>query len=228
MPAGAVVIIALEGGEAVGKKTQTELLAKRLGATLFSFPRYETETGKAILGHLKEHWACCDHDHVGYGWVPSPKSLDMMAFQSLMAANRYEAAHEIIDAAYRGDVVFDRYELSGIVYGTVEGLDPNWLWRLHAQLPQPDIQILLDAPVEESFKRRAERRDRNERDPAKLEKIRTEYLDVFGVPDGLDINGVRVGWATKRPGWYVVNALGTVEEVAGYIDLAIRYHMAER
>jgi thymidylate kinase len=177
--------IAFEGGDAVGKATQSKMLAERYGARLFSFPNYNTETGRAILGHLKEEWVCAVEGASDVEGEPAPQwqragaQLDMMAFQSLMASNRYEAADEIIREAQARHVVFDRYSLSGIVYGTVEGLDPDWLWRLHSSLPQPDAWILLDAPVDTGFARRPERRDRNERNRGKLYKLRNEYLRVF-------------------------------------------------
>lgn len=212
--------IAFEGGEAVGKATQTKMLAERFGARLFSFPNYHTETGRAILGHLKEEWVCAvegmnDVDGEGAPRLqPAGPSLDMMTFQSLMASNRYEAADEIIREAKARHVVFDRYFLSGIVYGTVEGLDPGWLWRLHSSLPQPDAWILLDAPVETSFARRPERRDRNERNRGKLYKIRAEYLHMF------DMQAV----AHPTAFWRVIDATRSRDEVHESICANLRAH----
>jgi len=203
--------IAFEGGEAVGKATQTKMLAERFGATLFSFPNYNTASGQAILSHLKNEWHCEAWAHHGPAGV---SRWNMMAFQALMSANRYEAAGEIERAAERGHIVFDRYALSGIVYGTVEGLDPQWLWSIHHRLPQPDAWILLDASVDESFTRRPERRDRNERDREKLIRIRREYLRVFDFK------------RTTRPSecWEVVDATGDPKEVHERICALLRGH----
>jgi len=78
------MIVAFEGGDAVGKATQTKMLAERFGARLFSFPNYHTETGRAILGHLKDEWACSVINPVNDAptWAAGT-SLDMMTFQSL-------------------------------------------------------------------------------------------------------------------------------------------------
>ena len=212
--------VAFEGGDAVGKATQTKMFADRFGARLFSFPNYNTDTGRAILGHLKEEWICAVEGSAEIDGEPAPcwtragEQLDMMTFQSLMASNRYEAADEIIRAAQSQHVAFDRYSLSGIVYGTVEGLDPGWLWRLHSSLPQPDAWILLDAPVDTGFARRPERRDRNERNRGKLYKLRNEYLRVFDERAAL----------FPSQFWRVIDAARSRDEVHASICANLRAH----
>lgn len=208
--------VVFEGGEACGKATQSRMLGERLGAPVFSFPNYKTETGKAILGLLKGEWvpalgagtAQFGDNEAHVVLVPSP--YEMLVRQTLMSANRYEVACEIGDAMLEGPAVFDRYFLSSVVYGTVEGLSENWLWDVHAHLPQPRVHILLDASVEESFVRRPERRDLNERDSEKLKKVRAEYLRVFqekGPSRGLVAEG---GMPIE---FIVIDGTGSIEEV---------------
>ena len=52
------MIIAIEGGDQAGKKTQSQLLVNKLNSTklktkLFSFPDYTTPIGKEILSYLE-------------------------------------------------------------------------------------------------------------------------------------------------------------------------------
>ena len=111
---------------------------------------------------------------------------------------------------------------TGLVYGGLDGLDVQWIEKTNASLPQPDVWIYLDIPIEESFKRRPERRDRYESDRAYLEKVREGYLKLFeekhhlghSCPCGGE------GFANhKCPGcgscgrWYVVDGMGSIEEV---------------
>ena len=52
------MIIAIEGGDQAGKKTQSQLLVNKLNSTklktkLFSFPDYTTPIGKEISSYLE-------------------------------------------------------------------------------------------------------------------------------------------------------------------------------
>ena len=80
-----------------------------------------------------------------------------------------------------GIYVADRYNASAYAYGDAFGVDLDWLVRAHRHLPQPDLNIFLDIPVEESFRRRPDRRDNYERDADMLEKVRQSYLKVFNL-----------------------------------------------
>jgi dTMP kinase len=209
------MIIAFEGGDACGKATQTKLLAERLKAKLFSFPDYSTLTGKLILGHLKKHWVCAmTQEGLSAQHPPGPHPLnDLTAatFQALMTVNRLELLPQILEARTRGNIVFDRYYKSGLVYGKLDFLDPAWIKLIQAPLPEPDVWILLDVPVEEGFRRRPERRDRSEQDRTYLERVRLEYLHEFGYEN--DVH--RYGWTSEeyREGYFIVNGTCAVEEV---------------
>jgi dTMP kinase len=191
------VIIVFEGMDASGKCTQSKLLAEKLPATRFSFPNYESPTGKAIRGWLEGRW------QTGYDPDKNPNpqiGLDPILFQSLQATNRLELFPKIRQTP--GNIVFDRYWQSGYVYGKLEGLDTEWLDIIQRQpMPSAELNIFLDVPVEESFKRRPERRDRYEADQTFLNKVRSEYLKLW-------VNGAVGGGI-----WATVDGMGTVEEV---------------
>jgi thymidylate kinase len=138
------MIIVLDGADGAGKATQSKILAERLSARLFSFPAYETPTGRLILGHLKKHWETCylgTGDDGGDEYYPTGHNAQV--FQCLQTVNRLELLPEIQAAAVQGHVVFDRYSASAMVYGKLDGLDPKWIERINSSLPQPDIQIFF-------------------------------------------------------------------------------------
>ena len=159
-------IIAFEGIDACGKQTQVTLLREYLErgseVSVFSFPNYETITGKKIKELLK-----------------APER-DPLVLQALMTANRYECQIDIEVARMSGFVIFDRYWLSGLVYGSGDGLDRQWLVDIHSRLIQPHHWFILDVTVEESFKRRPVREDAYEADVDRLNAARAEYISFAG------------------------------------------------
>jgi dTMP kinase len=162
------MIIAFEGIDACGKSTQIERLKDYMTnrwrgrggpVHVFSFPDYETETGKKIRELLR-----------------APER-DPLVLQSLMTMNRYERQTEIKEAAEEGHAIFDRYWFSGLVYGLADGLSAKWLMGVHSRLIQPDHWIILDIPVTESFRRRPVREDVYEASEERLEKARGWYVN---------------------------------------------------
>lgn len=205
--------VAIEGGDAGGKNTQSKLLAEKLDALLISFPRYETEIGKLISASLRgELRVMNEHDSfAGARQFSDAKAANAIVRQALFTLDRYDAAPLIASTLESGrSVVADRYWLSGVMYGSSDFVDSGMLERVHQCLPQPDVWVLLDVPVEESFRRRPERQDVYERDREKLEGIRRRYLERFGLP-GSPLNYTRS--MSVLEGLVVVNGLGTVEEV---------------
>jgi dTMP kinase len=163
------LLIAFEGLDQSGKRTQTERLRDRLveggrPVRLLSFPAYETPIGVEIRRALDgaREWAA-----------------DVM--QLLYIANRYEARTLIERDLAQGTIlVCDRYMASSIAYGESQGLDPSWLREVQRHLPQPDLTFLLDIAPEVSAQRKAIDRDKYERDIALLARVRESYLRQAG------------------------------------------------
>lgn len=227
--------IVIEGLDASGKATQSKLLAERLKGTCITVPDYSTETGKAILGNLKKEW-CATGLIKPTALRDGPPGIDRQAavennklnalvFQALMIINRYEMVPRISEALKRGPVILDRWTQSSTVYGVCSGLDPEWCERVQASLPQADVNILIDVPVEEGFKRRPERRDRHETDRPFLEKVRVEYLKMWGMnkwgnaPAIPYMGGV---FSPRGDNWIIINGLGTIEEIHEHICAVLR------
>ena len=197
------LLIAIEGTDASGKNTHSRLLEQRFkemdGARVrrFSLPVYESVTGEMILGHLKGHWNVDVHAEATQKaeYMHDPGSY---LFQCCQLVNRLECMPAGLWRQGRDDVfIADRYIASAYAYGLAKGLNRDWLLRTHRSLPQPDLNILLNIPVEESFSRRPERRDNYENDVAFLMRVRECYLDVF---------------STLGPTYVVIDASGTVEQ----------------
>jgi len=159
------LLIAFEGLDQSGKQTQAERLSDRLVSSgrrvrLLSFPAYHTPIGMEIRQALQgtREWGA-----------------DVM--QLLYIANRYEAKPGIEEALAQGTILIcDRYVASSIAYGESQGLDASWLRDVQRHLPQPDLTVLLDLAPAVSARRKADDRDKFERDLALLGRVRDSYL----------------------------------------------------
>ena len=177
-------IIALEGIDGAGKATQVVLLAKaltKLGHPVwsFGFPDYSTPIGVQITHLLKNQPEVklpinspveerVDHER--------PFALTL---QCLMTCNRYEHAESINQRSGHTLVLLDRYIMSSVVYGAISGCSTAVMHSISSSLPQADLNILIDIPVNASFKRRPSRRDKFESNEGFLERARWEYLKQF-------------------------------------------------
>ena len=156
----------------------------------------------------------------GHSSIPIDAVDNMIVRQSLMTINRAELQAEIEAALELGPVVLDRWYASSLAYGVAEGLNPDWIRRISSVLLEPDAWILLDVDPEIAMKRRPTARDANERDFAKLHRVRRAYLELFaGGEEGARLalpNRPRPSDALRsvRPripsgktvNWYVVDA----------------------
>jgi len=146
------MIIALEGSDQAGKKTQTVMLSKALKAqkiktAVFDFPDYSTIIGKEINNYLR-------------GKRKFPPEI----IHYLYAANRWEKLEEIKKSTVRNSVlIMNRYYHSNLVYGIANGLKEKWLQKLEEGLPKADLVIVLDASQNDSFLRKKSKRDRFEK-----------------------------------------------------------------
>lgn len=173
------MFIAIEGIDAAGKQTQTQALVKKLGAPgwveSFSFPKYDNLSGQLTRDYLVDGWT------VTGAVVNSRPETSAYVFQCCQLVNKLESLPASVWTNGPDDLfIADRYAASAYAYGAAAGLDLEWLVKVYARLPQPDVNIFLDITVEESFRRRPNRRDQYERNRPFLERVRQSYLDVFG------------------------------------------------
>ena len=183
-------LIALEGGEAVGKSTQAALLAERLGAVLTREPG-GTAVGEEIRSLL----------------LDPARVLDARTEALLMAAARAQHVAEVIRPALEAgrDVVTDRFVGSSLAYqghGRQLGVDVVAdLSAFAVDGVEADVVVLLDGPG-----RRAAAGDRME---SAGDEFHRRVLDGFSA------------LAESDPRWVVVDASGSVDEVAERIWEAV-------
>ena len=178
------MIIAIEGSDQAGKKTQTAMLAKALKSqkiktTVFDFPDYSTVIGKEIDAYL-------------HGKRKFPPEI----IHYLYAANRWEKVQEIKKSVAKNSIlIMNRYYHSNIVYGIANGLKEKWLESLDAGVPKSDLVIVLDVSQTESFSRKKSKRDKFEKNKLFLKKISQIYRKL-----------------AKKHKWKIIDASGTKQE----------------
>lgn len=145
--------LSLEGPEGAGKSTH----AKSLAATLRKrgYKVYETrEPGGTVLGEELRHLV----KHICGADAPCPEAELL-----LMAASRAQLVQKKILPFLEGGgiVVCDRFADSTTVYqGFARNLDMTFIQKLHILTTKgrwPDLTMILDIDVEESFKRSSRR-----------------------------------------------------------------------
>jgi dTMP kinase len=189
--------IVLEGGEAVGKSTQAALLADRLGAVLTREPG-GTAVGEALRRLLLD-----------LPLAPVPKAEAL-----LMLAARAQHVAEVIEPALArdADVVCDRYSASTLAYqGFGRGLALDELEEMNAWATghrAPDVIVLLDVPLDVARQRLSS---------VTLDRIEAEGAEFLARAQA----GFRKLAAADPVRWQVVDASGTVEEVAERVWKAV-------
>jgi len=161
------LLIAVEGIDQSGKKTQTELLVKKLkekgvSAIKMSFPDYGTPVGHLIKKILSNE-------------IQVPLEVKHM----LYSANKWELKpkiEELIEQKYT--IVFDRYYQSNWAYGLANNLPIDWLEGLDQDLPHTNLTIVLDLPPEVSLKRKEQNRDIHEQDLEYLLRVRKCFIKL--------------------------------------------------
>ena len=187
-------IIALEGIDQSGKRTQTRLLAnelKKKGARVstISFPIYKSPSGQQIQRFLQ-----------------GKQEYPATALHMLYSLNRWENQEQIVKLTQDSDfVIADRYSPSNLAYGVSRGLSLKWLQGLDLGLPTASLVILLDVPVHSSFTRKYKGRDVHERDEQFLSKVRRTY-----------------GTLAKKLEWRVIDATPSVDEVHAAVWSIVR------
>ena len=182
-------LVAFEGGEACGKSTQSALLANRVGALVTREPG-GTAVGERVRALLLDA-----------GTV----NLDTRTEALLMAAARAQHVAEVVAPALAAGrhVVTDRFSHSSLAYqGYGRGLDLEelrWLSHWATGGLWPDLVILLDLPPGAAL-------------------VAPEAPDRFEIETREFHERVTAGFhalaAADPARWRVVDAAGTVDEVA--------------
>lgn len=185
-------LIVIEGTDCSGKETQSNLLIEKLkndGVRIekFSFPNYNSPTGKIIGGPYLGKSYICD------GWFPEgAPNVDPKVSALYYAADRLYNIDKINFLLDNGvNVILDRYVYSNMAHqgGKLDNeVERNsmydWLDNLEfnlLNLPKPDIAVFLHMPFELSLtlkKNRQEDLDQNERDKNHLINAEKAYIEL--------------------------------------------------
>jgi dTMP kinase len=196
-------LIAVEGVDASGKSTQAQMLAESLGA-VFTFQFGATDVGGVIRRALLD---------------PDNDSLDDRTEALLTIADKAQHVAEIVSPALRAGqhVVTDRFTASTLAYqGYGRGLDLavlQTMMRFATGGIEPDLNLLLDIPLELASQRLGSSLDRFERTgDGFLDRVRAGYLTM----------------AEADPArWVVVDANGSVDCVAAQVSAAVRDRLGD-
>ncbi len=192
MAKGKGFFVAIDGIDACGKgKTIRRIRPHLEPAIVVHCPNRKTASGAIIRGFLS--------DGMEY-----PR----MAQIALFEANRWEWAAPVNAALTEGRTVLaNRWYHSGMAYAMASG--DRYLEAVMALIegiPDPDLSIVIDITVEESYRRKAEPEEREslDHDPVFLRKVRQNFLDL-----------------AKRFDWTVIDGMADPDEVADRVMQAI-------
>lgn len=184
-------IIVIEGTDCSGKETQSRLLEERLNkekkkCIRFSFPMYDTPTGKIVGG-----------DYLGKPEIgPSvftegAVNVDPHVICLYYAADRKYNMPKIEEYLNKGYyVILDRYTTSNLAHQGSKIKDPDerfnmyqWIDKLEywlLKLPKPDITIFLHVPFENTIELRKNREfiDEHEKSEEHLKSAEAAYLEL--------------------------------------------------
>lgn len=218
------ILIAIDGVDASGKQTQTELLAKRLTdeglpVRQVSFPAYDNPSSTLVKMYLNG----------AFGEKPS--DVNAYATSVLFASDRFATFRTDWGRDYGGGkiIIADRYVSSNLIHQASKIDDAKekdkfliWLDNLEYgvfSLPRPDATIFLDMPPEYGAELMKNRRNKStdgevwdihESDRAYLEK---SYANAVYVAE-------KFGW--KRIKCVENGAVRTVDDIHGDIYALVK------
>jgi dTMP kinase len=206
-----MTFIVIEGGDCTGKTTQANLLVELLKSSgkhvkVLDFPTYEkTLGGQTVKWYLEGKFGTLEQ---------VPPEVACLCY----ALDRYQFAKENYQALKDGKIlVANRYTQSNVGHqaGNLKGKERaeliKWIEQVESRMPQPDIVVYLDLPVEISQKLRQSRegtkgagaKDILESNTQHLKNARECYLET-----------------AKRENWIIIDCkqknadeIRTVEEI---------------
>ena len=184
-------IIVIEGTDCSGKETQSKLLEQRLNeegkkCKRFSFPNYDSATGKIVGGcylgkpeisesfftegaiNVDPHVACLYY--AADRKYHSPEIEKYLKKGYYVILDRYTSSNQ----AHQGSKIQDADER----FDMFQWIDKLEYWLL--KLPKPDITIFLHVPYEKTLELRKNRKfiDEHEKSPEHLKHSENTYIEL--------------------------------------------------
>ena len=184
-------IIVIEGTDCSGKATQSKLLEERLKKNnkkciSFSFPCYDTPTGKIVGGPYLGKEEIAESYFKEEAVVLDPKIASLY-----YAADRKYNIKKVIDYVEEGYfVILDRYVTSNLAHqgGKIDNKDERfymyqWIDKLEywlLELPKPDKTIFLHVPYDftKELKKNRASLDELEKSPEHLKNAERAYIEL--------------------------------------------------
>ena len=186
-------IIVIEGTDCSGKATQSNLLVERLNkegkkCISFSFPCYDTPTGKIVGGAYLGKPEICD------SFFDDAVKLDPKIACLYYAADRKYNIKKVLEYVDKGYfVILDRYVTSNLAHQgcKIEDKDERfymyqWIDKLEywlLELPKPDKTIFLHVPYDftKELEKNRQFLDEHEKSPEHLKNAERAYVELAGL-----------------------------------------------
>ncbi len=184
-------IIVIEGTDSSGKETQAKLLEKNLNklgkkCIHFSFPMYDTPTGKIIkgpvLGNEKE-----GKSYFKEGAVDLDPYISCLYYAADRKYNMKKVMKYVEEGYY---VILDRYTPSNLAHQGSKIMDKEerfnmyqWIDKLEywlLKLPKPDKTIFLHVPYQISLEKLKNKKEKDdlEKSPLHLKNTEEAYIEL--------------------------------------------------
>ncbi|MEM1581108.1 MAG: dTMP kinase [Candidatus Bathyarchaeia archaeon] len=175
-------LICIEGLDKSGKTTQSLLLVEALKSKSFDAV-YTTEPSNGEIGRFIKQYVLGRHQRI-------PASIEALLF----AADRIDhVEREIKPMLNEGKIVVsDRYVYSSLAYQGAAGLDIRWIMEINRMVPEPDLALYIDVPVEVIMERIQKKRERSVMEFQEIQmKVRDVYMKLVREGKLLLVNGNR-------------------------------------
>ncbi|MFH1750887.1 MAG: hypothetical protein ABH863_04370 [Candidatus Micrarchaeota archaeon] len=183
-------LIVIEGTDAVGKGTQSKLLAKRLeacgkAAEIINFPTYGSEFGKLIKRYLAGDFG--DKERFPPEVISMLYALDRYQYSQTLGKKLRSGSYLICNRYSQSNL----YQAAKIPSGKGRERFIIWFESMESRLPKADVVVFLNLPGRASrklLKARGEKIDIHEKDLHYQEAVRKLYL-----------------WEARKRKWIVIN-----------------------
>lgn len=208
------ILIAIDGVDASGKQTQSQLVYEKLLAAginvrLVSFPAYHSDSSVLVKMYLNGDFGS------------KPEDVNAYAASTFFAADRFASFRRDWKQDYDNGyvIIADRYVQSNMIHQASK-LKPeekkafiDWLYDLEYRvygLPQPDVTIFLDMPPEKAAELMAERANKIDQSSTKdIHERSVDYLKA-SYDNALQIAG---GFGWKHVSCTYKNDIRTIEDI---------------
>ena len=134
-------LVVLEGTDGVGRSTQAEMLKQWLEVEGYGVEISEWKSSQLIAKAIDK--------------AKSKNALNTITFSLLYATDLADRLNrEIVPALKAGFIVItDRYSYTAFARDVVRGADAQWVRKLYAFAPDPDLVFYLRMPIDDLIKR---------------------------------------------------------------------------